>query len=107
MTIERARVIAASVRRACTWTQRVLAGQRDDDDAVRSALAAIQFIEADVRCNMCGWHGEDADLVMANDSQDGELTKAACPKCLTDHYLMDFPDQPARGLRPVSQPQMP
>lgn len=45
-----------------------------------------------VRCNKCGWSGEEADLVMANDAEDGELTNAACPKCLTDHYLIDFPE---------------
>ena len=45
-----------------------------------------------VRCNQCMWQGEEADLVLANDAEDGELTNAACPKCLTDHYLMGFPE---------------
>lgn len=49
--------------------------------------------ETPVRCNSCDWRGEEADLVMANDSQDGELTNAACPKCLTDHYLADWPEK--------------
>lgn len=49
--------------------------------------------EQTVRCNQCNWRGEEADLVMANDTQDGELTNAACPDCQTDHYLMDFPEQ--------------
>ena len=45
-----------------------------------------------VRCNQCMWQGDEADLVLAHDAEDGELTNAACPMCLTDHYLMDFPE---------------
>lgn len=50
------------------------------------------------RCNQCGWSGDEYDLVMANDTEDGELTNAACPQCRTDHYLMDTPSpQPKEG----------
>lgn len=39
--VELARQFAASVRPNSTWAKRVLAGHRDDDDAVRSAMAAL------------------------------------------------------------------
>ncbi len=43
-----------------------------------------------VRCNMCGWTGDDADLqLVAADSSDGEPSRP-CPRCKTDHYLMDL-----------------
>lgn len=36
-----------------------------------------------VRCNMCGWEGEDSELVCLP-------YKLVCPKCRTDKYLMDI-----------------
>lgn len=42
-----------------------------------------------VRCNNCGFHGVEDDLIQVMDSVDGEITKA-CPKCETDSYLMDL-----------------
>lgn len=42
-----------------------------------------------VRCNECDWEGEEADLITANDANDGELCKT-CPECKTDAGLMDL-----------------
>lgn len=42
-----------------------------------------------VRCNECDWEGEEADLITANDANDGELCKT-CPECETDAGLMDL-----------------
>ena len=45
---------------------------------------------APVRCNMCGWTGDDGDLdAVSADSEDGEPSRP-CPRCKTDHYLMDI-----------------
>lgn len=59
-----------------------------------------------VCCNMCGWHGDDDDLVKAVETEhlDGTITHEkytgqyierdseiinACPICLTDEYITD------------------
>ncbi len=58
---------------------------------IESAPLRCVDLEESVRCNKCGWTGAEYDLVRANDSEDGEITSAACPTCLTDHYLIDLP----------------
>jgi hypothetical protein len=44
-----------------------------------------------VKCNYCGWEGEEDDLqwVSAVIGQP-ETDYKACPNCLTDQYLMDI-----------------
>jgi hypothetical protein len=39
-----------------------------------------------LKCNMCGWRGEEEDLVSFED-EDG--FGKGCPTCENDHYLMD------------------
>ena len=74
-----------------TWgNPKLRNSDRWSTEAIKGTAAPIPG-EEPVRCNKCNWTGAEADLVMANDSEDGELTNAACPKCLTDHYLMNFP----------------
>lgn len=43
--------------------------------------------EYEVRCNKCGWQGEEEDLIIVKDKK--EFIKA-CPHCKTDIYLIDI-----------------
>jgi len=45
-----------------------------------------------VKCNMCGWKGDEDDLEHIPDgfSKAGDrMWQDACPTCKTDEYLMD------------------
>jgi hypothetical protein len=49
--------------------------------------------EPTVRCNMCYWKGEEDDLEILEDGLDvigDKVYMKACPKCLTDDYLIDM-----------------
>lgn len=45
-----------------------------------------------VKCNQCGWSGEEEDLVMCSEpGSDAEPVQhfTGCPQCKTDEALMD------------------
>ena len=50
----------------------------------------MKKIKYKIVCNMCGWKGNEEDLKYG---EDKEGYFHGCPKCNTDHYLMDKEQQ--------------
>ena len=57
-----------------------------DLSAIARSLASV--IPGSISCTNCGWVGVEDDLKRVKDAEDGEWSDA-CPKCLTDNFLMD------------------
>ena len=75
--------------------------ERDVVGCYRGGFNAESFGAEDeitVKCNMCGWRGEEEDLVMFED-EDG--FGKGCPKCETDAYLMDLEAESFGAEEPV------
>ena len=56
--------------------------------------------ENKIRCNMCWWHGNEEDLIKGKD-KEGNFD--GCPKCMTDHYLMNLEKGEYRILRIIKR----